>query len=67
MLGIKPNAIEKTIFLQPSLLEGMKALRRKRIGDDIVDLIIERRNNKVKASYKSLNGEKYELIFLPKV
>jgi glycogen debranching enzyme len=67
MLGIKPNAVEKTIFLQPSLLEGMKVLRRKRIGNDIVDLKIERRNNKVKASYKSLNNEKYELVFLPKI
>jgi glycogen debranching enzyme len=67
MLGIKPNAIEKTIFLQPSLLEGMKVLRRKRIGDDIVDFEIERKNNKIKASYKSLNGEKYELILLPKI
>jgi glycogen debranching enzyme len=66
MLGIKQNAFEKTIFLQPSLLEGMKVLRRKRIGNDIVDLFIERKNNKVSASYKSLNKEKYEIVFLPK-
>jgi glycogen debranching enzyme len=67
MLGIKPNAFENTIFLQPCLQEGMKVLRRKRIGNDFVDLLIEKRNNKVKASYKSLNKEKYELIFLPKI
>jgi glycogen debranching enzyme len=67
MLGIKVNALTKTIIVSPSLLDGMRIVRRKRIGSDFVDLFFERIGNELKITYKSKNKEEYKIIVSPKV
>jgi glycogen debranching enzyme len=66
LLGLKINAFENSIILSPSLEEGMHIERRKRIGDDIVDLKIERKNNQAKVDYTSAKGKTYKIILAPK-
>jgi glycogen debranching enzyme len=66
LLGLKINAFENSIILSPSLTEGMRIERRKRIGDDVVDLKIERRNNQVKVDCSSSKGKTYKIILAPK-
>ncbi len=65
MLGIKINAFENKIFVSPFLKEGMKVLRRKRIGNDLVDLIFKRKGKGVEVSYKSQKGKEYKIIKSP--
>ena len=67
ILGLKINAFNKTIIASPSLLPNMKIMRRKRIGNDLVDLFFERKNNEVKINYKSRRNEEYKIILLPKI
>lgn len=66
-LGLKLNAFENSIVVSPSLLEGMSIERRKRVGDDFVNLKIERKGNKVKVDYTSDKGKAYKIIVAPKV
>lgn len=66
-LGLKINALENSITVSPSILEGMYIQRIKRIGDDIVALRIERKNNKIKVDYISDKGKSYKLIIAPKM
>ncbi|MEM5772999.1 MAG: amylo-alpha-1,6-glucosidase [Candidatus Aenigmatarchaeota archaeon] len=67
MLGLKVDAFNKTIFASPSLLDGMKILRRKRIGNDIVEIAMERKANELKINLKSGKGKGYKLIKVPKI
>ena len=67
MLGIKVDALEKSIIVSPALLDGMKLVRRKRIGNDFVDLTFERKGDKLKVSYKSRSKIKYRLVKAPKI
>jgi len=62
MLGIKVNALDKSIIVSPSLLEGMKITRRKRVGNDIVDLTLQRKNNGLEVKYKSKDNIRYRII-----
>ncbi len=62
MLGIKINAFENKIFVSPFLKEGMKVLRRKKIGNDLVDLTFKRKGRKVEVNYKSQKGKEYKII-----
>lgn len=66
-LGIKLNALENSIIVSPSILEGMVIERRKRIGNDFVNLKMERRHNKIKVSYTSDKGKEYKIIVPPRV
>jgi glycogen debranching enzyme len=66
-LGLKVNAFENSIIVSPSLLEGMSVERTKRIGDDSVDLRIERKNNRIKVDYISDKGKVYKIVVAPKV
>lgn len=66
-LGLKINSFENSIMASPSLLEGMHIERRKRIGDDFVDLKIERRDNKIKVDYVSNKGKVYKIITVPRM
>jgi glycogen debranching enzyme len=67
MLGLNIDAINKTIFASPSLLDGMKVLRVKRIGDDLVEIKMERKGDELKINVKSLKGKDYKLIKVPKI
>ncbi|HKZ45339.1 MAG TPA: amylo-alpha-1,6-glucosidase, partial [archaeon] len=67
MLGIGIDALNNTITVSPSLLDGMKVFRRKRIGDDYVDLTFERSRNKLKVNYQSSSGKEYRIIAVPKI
>jgi len=67
MLGIKINALDNTIIVSPSLLDGMKIVRRKRIGNDFVDITFDRIGNRLKVKYKSRKGKVYKLVQAPKV
>lgn len=67
MLGIKINALENSIIVSPSLLDGMRIVRRKRIGNDFIDLTFDRIGNRLKVKYKSRNGKMYKVIQAPKV
>ncbi|MBU2101030.1 hypothetical protein KKB11_07430, partial [Candidatus Micrarchaeota archaeon] len=49
LLGIKLNAFEKKVFLQPKLPEKMNYLKRRlRIGNSFFDLIVEKRKEKLR-------------------
>ncbi|MEM5791153.1 MAG: amylo-alpha-1,6-glucosidase, partial [Candidatus Aenigmatarchaeota archaeon] len=65
MLGIRINAFENKIFVSPFLKDGMKVLRRKRIGNDWVDLIFKRKGRGAEVSYKSQKGKEYKIIKAP--
>jgi glycogen debranching enzyme len=67
MLGIKTDALNNTIIVSPSLPNGGKVYRKKRIGNDLVDLSIERMEDGLNVSYKSKNQKEYRLILMPKV
>jgi predicted glycogen debranching enzyme len=67
MLGLKVDAINKTIFASPSLLDGMKVLRKKRIGNDLVEIRMERKEDELKVNMKSVKGKGYKLIRVPKI
>ena len=67
MLGLKVDAFNKTIFASPSLLDGMKVLRKKRIGNDLVEIKMERKKDELKMSLKSRRGREYKLVKVPKV
>jgi len=67
MLGLKVDAFSKTIFASPSLLDGMKVLRKKRIGNDLVEIRMERKEDELKMSLKSGKGKEYKLVKVPKV
>lgn len=66
MLGLNVDAIENSIIVSTSIPDGMKVMRRKRIGNDLVDLQIERIGNELKASYVSREGKSYKLVRAPK-
>lgn len=67
MLGMKIDALNKKIMVSPSLLNGMKIMRRKRVGNDFVDLLFERKGKKLSTSYKSRDGKEYKIIRVPKL
>jgi len=67
MLGIKVDAFNKKMIVSPSLLDGMKVTRRKRIGNDFVDLSFERKGKILKINYKSKDGKEYKIIKVPKL
>jgi glycogen debranching enzyme len=67
MLGLKVDAIHKTIFASPSLLDGMKVLREKRIGNDMVEIKMERSGDELKMSLKSGRSKEYKLIKVPRI
>jgi glycogen debranching enzyme len=67
MLGLKVDALAKTIFASPSLLDGMKVLRKKRIGNDLVEIEMERKGEELKMSLKSGRGKGYKLVKVPKI
>ncbi|MEM5879159.1 MAG: amylo-alpha-1,6-glucosidase [Candidatus Aenigmatarchaeota archaeon] len=67
MLGLKVDAFNKTIFASPSLLDGMKILRRKRIGNDVVEILMERKESELKINLKSGKGKGYKLVKIPKI
>ncbi|MHA1859663.1 MAG: amylo-alpha-1,6-glucosidase [Candidatus Asgardarchaeia archaeon] len=62
MLGLKVDAINRVITVSASLRDGMKVLRRKRVGDDLVDLRIEKLNGKLKVRYESKKRENRKTI-----
>ncbi|MEM5829702.1 MAG: amylo-alpha-1,6-glucosidase [Candidatus Aenigmatarchaeota archaeon] len=66
MLGLKVDALNKTIFASPSLIDGMKVLREKRIGNDIVKISMERIGDELKVVLKSGRKKGYRLIKVPK-
>ncbi|MFH1895095.1 MAG: amylo-alpha-1,6-glucosidase [archaeon] len=50
MLGIKLNAFEKKVFLQPKLSEKVNFIKRKlRMENSFFELIVERKNGKITA------------------
>ncbi|MEM5866530.1 MAG: amylo-alpha-1,6-glucosidase [Candidatus Aenigmatarchaeota archaeon] len=67
MLGIKIDALDKKIFISPSMLDGMKVIRKKRIGNDIVEMKIERNGNDLKVDLKSRAGKNYKIVKIPKI
>ncbi|MEM5836360.1 MAG: amylo-alpha-1,6-glucosidase [Candidatus Aenigmatarchaeota archaeon] len=67
MLGLRVNAFSKTIFVSPCLLDGMKVFRKKRIGNDLVEIFMERKENELKINLRSGKGKGYKLIKVPKI
>ncbi len=65
MLGIKVNALENKLIVSPCLLDGMKIKRRKKIGDDWVNLTFKRKGRKVEIKYESEHKKEYKLIRAP--
>jgi hypothetical protein len=45
----------------------MKVLRKKRIGNDLVEIRMERKEDELKMSLKSGKGKEYKLVKVPKV
>lgn len=65
MLGIKVNALKNKLIVSPCLLDGMKVKRRKRVGDDWVDLTFKRKGRRVEIKYESQQKKEYKLIKAP--
>ncbi len=65
MLGIKINAFEGRIFLSPFLKDGMVVERRKRMGNDWVNLAIRRKGRKIEVNLKSELGKEYKIVKAP--
>ena len=65
MLGMKVNALENSIIFSPSLPSGFKVLRRKKIGNDLVDFLVKRIGKKVEIKYNSKNRKDYRIIVSP--
>jgi len=66
-LGLKVNAFENSIILSPHLKDGMRIERSKRIGDDLVNLRIERKSNKLNVDYSSKKDKTYKIIMAPRI
>jgi hypothetical protein len=64
-LGLNIDAFEDSIIVSPHLKDGMCIERRKRIGNDIVDLMIERKDNNLNVDYTSHKGRVYKIILAP--
>lgn len=62
MLGLKVDAINRVITVSASLKDGMKVFRRKRVGDDLVDLRVEKLDGEVKVEYVSRKGGNCRII-----
>ncbi|MEM7826328.1 MAG: amylo-alpha-1,6-glucosidase [Candidatus Aenigmatarchaeota archaeon] len=67
ILGLNIDALNKTIYASPSLPDGMKIWRRKRIGNDLVEIEMERKGEELKLNLKSGRGKGYRLVKIPKV
>lgn len=67
MLGLSIDALNKTIYTSPSLLDGMKIVRKKRIGNDLVKIEMERKGEELTLNLKSGRGKEYKLVKLPKI
>jgi glycogen debranching enzyme len=67
MLGLKVDAFNRVITASPSLLDGMKIVRRKRIGNDYVDLVFRRSRGKLDVSYTSMDKKAYRVVVEPKL
>jgi len=65
MLGMRINALNNTIILSPSLSSGFRIIRRKRIGNDIVDFLIQRIGSRLNIKYNSKNQKEYRIILSP--
>lgn len=67
LLGLEID-VNKDIFIaRPSLPKGCRILRRKIIRDDIVDLIFERKGNKINFKYSSQNQKEYRFLIGKKI
>lgn len=67
MLGIKIDSFDRTIIVSPSLLNEMKVIRTKRIGNDFVDLSFKRRGSNLEVNYRSIEGKEYKIVKVPKL
>lgn len=65
MLGMRINALNGTITLSPSLPSGFRVIRRKRIGNDFVDFLIQRIGSKLNVKYNSENQREYRIVLSP--
>ena len=65
MLGIEVNALENKLIVSPSLLDGMKIKRRKRIGNDWIDLTFRRKGRRVEIKYESEQKKEYKIVKAP--
>lgn len=59
LIGIKTNALNNEIIIEPKI--NGKIFKRKAIGYDIVDIKVERKNNKTFVKYRSFLGKKYNV------
>lgn len=66
MLGLHPDAINKSIYLYPAIKEGV-VRRKKRIGKDLVDITVSREDGKINVAYKSLLGMRYRIVPIPRL
>jgi glycogen debranching enzyme len=64
MLGIRPNAFTGTLYFYPAIADGT-AIRRKRVGNDLVEILIGREDGRLNLHCSSMTGKKYKLIPVP--
>jgi len=67
LLGIKPNSENNIIRISPSIPDGFEVKRKKRIGNDLVEIKLRRIGNELKVKVKSSSGEKYRIVKEPLV
>jgi glycogen debranching enzyme len=66
LLGLKEDAINKSITISPAIREE-RVKRRKLIDKDLIELIVEEAGRRISSTCKSSKERFYKLITLPKV
>lgn len=64
MIGMKPDALNKSIYLYPAIKDVVR--RKRRVGKDFVELTIAREDGRIKFGYKSSLDIRYKLILVPR-
>jgi glycogen debranching enzyme len=65
LLGLKEDAINKSIILRPSMKGRIK--RRKLIDKDLVEITVEEAEKRISFAYRSSREHFYKIIILPKL
>jgi len=66
IFGIRTDAFTKTIYISPTIDEGVYKIK-KRIGNDWIELELEKKGARIVPKLKSYRNIKYKIILVPKI
>jgi len=67
LLGIDIDSFQNLITISPLIPNNFYIERRKRIGNDWINLKIEKKGNRINFDYSSKQNKKYKIIVKPKI